>query len=69
MFRYECSLFLSVSRLYKPPPITHGISTRTVEHNLLPTDYSLEEQNYAQETRTADEQEEDRRGKKEERRE
>ncbi|XP_006905628.1 poly [ADP-ribose] polymerase 15 isoform X1 [Pteropus alecto] len=49
------------SGLYKQPPIMHGISTRTVEHNLLSTDYSSEGQNYAQETRIADEQEEDRR--------
>lgn len=45
----------------------HGMSTRIVEHKLLSTDYSSEGQNYAQETRIADEQEEDRRGEKEER--
>lgn len=67
MFRYECSLLLSVSGLYKQPRIMHGMSTRIVEHKLLSTDYSSEGQNYTQETRIADEQEEDRRGEKEER--
>ncbi|XP_015992514.2 protein mono-ADP-ribosyltransferase PARP15 isoform X3 [Rousettus aegyptiacus] len=49
------------SGLYKQPRIMHGMSTRIVEHKLLSTDYSSEGQNYAQETRIADEQEEDRR--------